>query len=116
MFRPSKAQRMMTAINLYTPTTSRVEGVITKQYKLAQDPLIYCNFATYGGTELTVDGILAVEDTAQVICWYRPDITAGCMIMRLSDSASFEIIGSPENIEQRNQIISFKVKRLIGGV
>ena len=70
---------------------------------------------SYGGTEKIDNGILSVEDTAQIVCWYRPDITGGCRLVRLTDSAAFEILGEPENIEMRNQFLKFKVRRIKGG-
>jgi hypothetical protein len=70
---------------------------------------------SYGGTETTINGVLSVEDTAQIVCWYRPDIRSECRLVRLTDGAVYEVIGEPENIEMRNQFLKFKVRRVAGG-
>ena len=79
--------------------------------------LIYGSFKSYGGTEVTVDGVYSIEDTADVETWYRPDITSDC-IVALADNptAKYQIINDPENINRRNQFLKFKVKRIKGGV
>ena len=59
--------------------------------------------------------IISVIDTAQITCWYRPDIKANCRLKRMSDGAIFEILGDPENLEMRNQILYFKIRRVKGG-
>lgn len=113
MYRPSSANQMTTAMQLQIPTTKKEYGVEKKTY--TDGDMIMCNFKTYGGTESTSNDILSVFDTAQITCWYRPDIKANCRLKRMSDGAVFEIIGEPENLEMRNQILYFKVERVKGG-
>lgn len=114
MFRPPEASQMTTPLILQIPTQTKYNGVRTNTYTDA-DGVIFANFKTYGGTESVVNGIVQVIDTANIVCWYRSDITAGCRIKRASDDAIFEILGEPENIEQRNMFLKFKVKRIKGG-
>lgn len=114
MFRPSEAAQMTTALRLQIPATETAFGVAKKTYKNANG-VIMANFKTFGGTEKVVNDVLSIEDTAQVVCWYRPDLKAGCRIIRLSDGAAFDILGDPENIEMRNQFLKFKVSRVKGG-
>ena len=115
MYRPAEAAEMTTPLILQTPTQSKYNGVRTNTFTDA-DGVIFANFKTYGGTERQVDGILEVEETAQIVCWYRPDITSACRIKRAADGAVFEILGDPEDIEQRHMILKFKVRRIKGGV
>lgn len=121
MYRPSEAGQMTTACRLQAPTTAPVAGVNKKTYHDVEG-LILANFKTYGGTETTSNGALVIEDTAQFVCWYRPDIKAGCRIVVLDPDAGtetkgkvYEIIGEPENIENRFQFLKFKGRRVIGG-
>ena len=114
MYRPSEAAQMTTATRLQTPTSEKTIGVHVKTYKDAAG-VVMVNWKSYGGTETTSNGILSVEDTAQIVCWYRPDIKSGCRLVRLADGAVYEIIGEPENIEMRNQFLKFKVRRVKGG-
>lgn len=114
MYRPAEAAQMTTATRLQTPTADRTLGVSKKTYADATG-VILVNWKSYGGTETTNNGVLSVEDTAQICCWYRPDIRSDCRLVRLSDGAVYEIIGEPENIEMRNQFLKFKVRRVKGG-
>lgn len=104
---------MTTPMRLQVPTRTTVMGVAKKEY--TDGDVIMCNFKTYGGTESVVNDVLSVIDTAQITCWYRPDIKSDCRLKRLSDGAVFEILGEPENLEQRGQILYFKVRRVKGG-
>lgn len=113
MFRPASAAQMTTAMRLQTPKTETVLGVAKKTF--TDGDVIMCNFKTFGGTEQVNNDILSVIETAQITCWFRPDITSGCRLKRLSDGAVFEILGDPENLEQRNQILYFKIQRVKGG-
>lgn len=114
MYRPNEIKQMTTPMMVYKVEESKELGVVVKNY--AKLGMIYCNFKTYGGTEKEVNGILAIEDTATIVTWYRPDITSNCILERLSDGARFEILNEPENIEMRNQVLRFKVRRIKGGV
>ena len=114
MYRPSEAAQMTTPFRLQTPKTVSSYGVNKKTWEDV-DGVIMANFKTYGGTEKTDNGVLSVEDTAQIVCRYRPDIKSDCRIIRTTDSAAFEVLGEPENIEMRNQFLKFKVRRIKGG-
>lgn len=118
MYRPKEAYQMTTAMRLYVPTVQNVHGVEQKTLAPVQgnNGVIMCNFKSRGGTEKTVNGVLQIEDTANVVCWYRPDIKSDCALERLSDGAMFEVIADPENIEMRNMILICKVRRIKGGV
>lgn len=113
MYKPASAKQMTTPVQLQFPQITSAFGVETKTY--AAGDVVMCNFKTYGGTETEVNGVLSVIDTAQITCWFRPDIKSDCRIKRLSDGAVYEILGEPENIEDRNQILYFKVRRVKGG-
>lgn len=114
MYRPSEAAQMTTAMKLQIPDSIRVNGILKKTYKDV-DGVVFCNYKTYGGTERESNGVYTVEDTADIVCWYRPDIKADCRLKRLDDGAVFEIIGEPENLERRNMFLKFKIRRVKGG-
>lgn len=101
-----------TAVELLTPTYKTVKGVTVKEYPDTGE-IINCSFKTYGGTESMVNDQLTVVDTANVETWYRPDITSANRI-KLSGKV-YEVIGEPENIDQRNQFLKFKVRGVKGG-
>ena len=120
MFRPSEAAQMVTPLRLQRPVFGVSYGVNTKTWETVNG-VIMANFKTFGGTERNDNGILTVEDTAQIVCWFRPDITSGCRIVLLDgtedsdNSKCYEILGEPENIELRNMFLKFKVRRVKGG-
>ena len=110
MFRPDLPYD--TPVYLFVPTYKEVKGVTKKEYP-EKGELFFCKFKTYGGTETTVNGVLTVIDTANVETWYRPDITSASQI-QLGGKA-YEVIGEPEDIEQRHQFLKFKVRGVKGG-
>lgn len=114
MRRLAKGAQKTTPYMRLVAKSERVNGVTVKTY----DPdgvTRFCNFSTYGGTEQVVNGVLTVEDTAQMVTWYEPDITSADRIRLLETGTDYEIIGEPENIELRKQEMQFKVRRVKGG-
>ncbi len=113
-YRPSKP--FDTPLLLYTVVgETHVKGVLTKTYS-ADGILFFGSFATYGGTERNVNGVYSVEDTATVETWYRPEFTAsGRVALANSPAKIYEIIGEPEDIEQKHQFVKLKLRRVKGG-
>lgn len=103
-----------TAVELLIPTYITKKGVKVKEYP-EHGKKINCSFRTYGGTETTVNDVYALEDTAIVETWYRPDIKADCAIKVCITGRVYEIINTPENIDMRNQFSTFKVRAVRGG-
>lgn len=114
MFKPVAAQQMTTPCMLLSPVERNVLGVVKKEYE-KDGQRFNCNWKSYGGTEVINNDVLTIEDTATLVCWYNPLIRANCRVKRLTDGAVYEIVGEPENIEQRNMLLQFKVQRVKGG-
>ena len=53
-------------------------------------------------------------DTALITTWYNPDIAVNCRLKR-ADGAIYEIVTPPENIDDANMYMQFKVERVKGG-
>ena len=105
-----------TPLILLKPTYQTIQGVRTKVLPDVEDGiLIYGSFKTYGGTDQTIDGVYSVVDTAEIVTWYRPDITSDCVIALADSGERYEILGQPENIDRRNQFLKLKVQRVKGG-
>ena len=64
---------MTTPFSLKVYNTKTVQGVPVKEFADVEGTFL-ANFKTYGGTERESNGVYFVEDTANVVCWYRPDI------------------------------------------
>ena len=92
--------------------TDRVRG-IAKKKREKETKIRYCSFKTFGGTEVEKNGTKVIENTAIIETWYTPDIRAKDAIE--VGGVEYEILGTPENINMRNQFMQFKVKAVKGG-
>ena len=106
-----------TPMRLLIPKYKKVEGVSYKEYE--EGPIFFGSFKSYGGTNLkgSEDGngvLFSVIDTANIECYYRPDITSECRILNLVNNGIYDIIHNPEDVECRNKLLKFKVQRLKG--
>lgn len=97
---------------LLTPTYKTIKGVKKKTFTKSEEPF-HCSFRTFGGTEKVVNDVLVLEDTATIETWYDPSITANCNIE--VNGQSYEILGTPENINMRNQYLKMRVRAIKGG-
>ena len=113
MYRPKAINELRTAVKLLKPTYTTYNGVATPTYPKDGD-VIFVNWKTYGGTEQTVNGVLSIIDTADITTWYRPDIKADCRLLR-QDGKIYRIISEPENTDDNNIFLEFKVERVKGG-
>jgi len=98
---------------LLIPKEVYIKGVLKKYYPEKGD-VFYCSFRTFGGTERESNSVYSVEDTAVIDTWYRPDIKANCAV-KTETGTVYEILGTPEDIDQRHQFLKFKVRALKGG-
>ena len=105
---------------ILTPTLTVEKGNREKSFSESETTL-FCSFRTFGGSESTVNGVYSVVDTATLETWYTPELTAKVRIRILPTDGSsetgdvYEVMGTPENIEMRNQYLLCKVKRVTGG-
>lgn len=114
-YRPKEIDNLDCAMRLLIPTYTKVNGVEKKTFP-ETGPLFFANFKTYGGTERDVNGKYVIEDTSNIVTWFRPDIKSDCRVVRLEDGAVFEIMNEPEDVNFRHMFIIFKVKRVKGKV
>lgn len=106
-----------TVLIVLKPTFEKVAGVRTKVLPdLDKGFKIHCSFRSFGGTETTVDNVYSIVDTVDVETWFRPDITSECVVVVPETGAKYQIINQPENINNRNQFLKFKLERIKGGV
>lgn len=115
MYRPNAINELRTPVKLLVPKTEKYNGVAKKVYPKDSEIILFVNWKTFGGTEITVNGVVSIVDTAEVTTWYRPDIEANCRLLRENGSV-YEIISEPENCGMNNQFCEFKVERVKGGV
>lgn len=79
-----------------------------------EGPVFMGSFRTFGGTEVEVNGVITIRNTAVIDTWFNPNIASDCRIKLLDDGSMWEIIGTPENIDRRNQFMQFKAEAVKG--
>ena len=97
-----------------TPSVTTIKGVPTKTYT-ESETIYFGTFKTFGGTESVKDGLYSVIDTATLETWYTPELKAECSIHLLESGEVYEVIGTPENIEKRNQYLKARLQVIKGG-
>lgn len=114
MYKPPSAGQFSTPIRVQHRVETDVNGADEISYTDADPALDFCNWKGKGGTQSVDAASIVVEDTAELTMWYRPDISQQDRVLKNDDAAlAYEIIGPPENIEERNQFLLLKVKRVV---
>lgn len=80
--------------------------------EIITDDYILASFKTYGGTDLTVNGRLVVEDTGTLYTYYNPKIGTRTKLLDITEGVKYEVLGRPENIERRNQYMMIRVRSI----
>lgn len=96
------------------PTYEEKLGNRIPIYPKKSDVIVDGSFRTFGGTETEINDVLAIINTAVIECWYIPEIKSDSRLVRLEDSAVFEVKSDPEDINYMHQFLNFKVERLRG--
>ena len=111
-FIPEELRYLNVKFKLIKLTTEKVLG----SDKITETEIgeFFANYKSRGGTESVVNGKLVIEDTAEVITAWRPDIQSDCLLVRVDDGARFEIVGEPEDYSYRHVALGFTIRRLKG--
>ena len=113
MFQP-KAQQFNTIIRLQHRVQTDVNGAPDLSYTDASPAVHYCEFKPFYGAEALQADQLGVIDGGSVTMWYTPSVKASDRIFLNDDSSRvYEVMGAPENIENRSMFLTFKVKRVV---
>lgn len=108
------------AMKLLVPVDGSAYGVSTKAYTDPKDipdnQVFFGSFRTFGGTENIKNDVYTVIDTAVIDTWYRPDIKSNSRIYICETAQTYDVIGTPEDIDQRHQYLKFKVQKVGGKV
>lgn len=115
MVKPKEIHALITPVKIMKRVITWVSGAAESSYIEPDEPILFCNFKTFGGTESVVNGQIVNIATATLTTWYRQDIQSPDRIILLSDNSVWEIIGDPENYEMRGQYMQLRVKKISGG-
>ena len=110
-----QAKDLRTPATIIVPNVTNQQGRTIKDYDNPKERFnIFCNFKTYGGSEVKNNNIYVVLDTAEIFTWYDPRITSDTRL-ELDNGAIYDVVGEPENIDRANVFCKFKVQRVKGG-
>lgn len=93
--------------------TSTFRGVSTKAY--VDSDTFNCSWKGKGGTEILVNNVVVLKDTAEITCWYNPKIKENCRLINLKTNEIYEVKGQVENVDNLGQFMTFKVENVRGG-
>ena len=110
-YKPNGYQQLSTPVKLYRTTTERRLGQVVREREYVD--IIFCNVKSYGGTNVVSGNEFRIDDTLDLVTWWRPDILANGAVE--IDGKMYEIIGAPEDAEMRHVWVKFKVKRVMDG-
>lgn len=110
-YKPNGYQQLSTPVKLYHTTVEKRLGQVVRAREYLDT--IFCNVKSYGGTNVINGNEWRVEDTLDLVTWYRPDITSNSAVE--IDGKMYEVMGAPEDCEMRHIWMKFKVKRVADG-
>ena len=106
---------LRTLITLQSGTlTKSAVGVQVRSYVDLNPATCWAKWSNAHGMELIQAQALQVQAPATVLMRYRADVNAQTVILK--GSQRWEIIGEPDNIQERNEYIELKVRLTKGGV
>ena len=76
-----------------------------------EDVPIMCKWVNVHGSDAYIAMQMQARDPATVTCRYSPLITQDCLIYKGTDPEPYEIVGAPDNVEERNAWLEIKVQR-----
>lgn len=111
-----KLSNMTTAIRIQKKSGSGVDddGFPVEVWADIIDENIFCEWRNKFGAEVYKNLAQQVKQPASLRLWYMPGIDETCRVIRLEDSAVFEVV-SPDNVMNRNQQLEIEVKRYVEG-
>jgi head-tail adaptor len=112
MFKPN-VQQFATVIRIQKRNSVPVNGDPLVSYVDAEPPIDFCDWKGKGGTESVNAGKLIVEDTAEVVMWYRPDVTERDRLLLDNNPKSAYDVVNAEDVEKRHQYLILKVRRAV---
>jgi len=107
---------MTTAIRIQrnTGTEKNDNGFPIENWEDIIEEDIFCEWKNKFGAEVYKALEQQVKQPATLRLWFIPGIDETCRVVRVEDSAIFEIV-SPDNIMNRNQQLEIEVKRYVDG-
>ena len=111
MYKPANIREFVTpAIHKKTVETV-INGRTTKTVSVEVN--IRGKFKQKGTSEITANGLTVIHDKTSFITWYKADYEAKDILT--VNGVDYEIIGTPENVENRGRYSVLNLERVGGG-
>lgn len=111
MFKPAKIREFV------TPAIHKrvVEEVIKGRTKKTEKTLAHVRgkFKLKGTSEMNANGLTVVNDKTTFITWYKADFESKDILS--IGGVDYQIIGTPENTENRGRFSVLNLERISGG-
>lgn len=111
MYKPANLREFVTPATHKKPTTQLIYGHNQKTYTVAGT--IRGKFKQKTTSELNANGLSIVEDKVSFITWWSNNLEAQDVLT--INNIDYEIVGTVENVEQRNRYAVLTLHRIEGG-
>lgn len=106
---------LRTLVTLQSVVLTKTPGGVQLRSYVDLDPATWwVKWTNAHGSEAIQAQALQVQALATVLMRYRADVTANTVILK--DGQRWEIIGAPDNIQERCEYMELKVQLTKGGV
>lgn len=113
MYKPANIREFVTPAIFLKCKTEVINGRTNKTYEQAEKPNIRGKFKLKGTSQVTANGLVVIADKTTFVTWYRKDFEPGDAIE--IDGVRYNIIGTPEDTENRHRYSVLNIERLTGG-
>lgn len=111
MYKPANLREFVTPATHKKPAETIINGHNQKTYTVVGT--IKGKFKQKTTSELNANGLSVVEDKVSFITWWSSNLEAQDVLT--INSIDYEIIGTVENVEQRNRYAVLTLHRIEGG-
>ena len=111
MYKPANIREFVTQAVHKKPATQIINGHNQKTYTAVGN--IKGQFKQKTTSELNANGIVIVETKITFTTWWSNNLTAQDILT--INNVDYEIVGEPENVEQRNRYAVLTLRLIKGG-
>ena len=111
MYKPANIREFVTPAVHKKPATQIINGHNQKTYSVINT--IKGQFKQKTTSELNANGIVIVETKITFTTWWNNNLTAQDILT--INNIDYEIVGDPENVEQRNRYAVLTLRLIKGG-
>jgi len=111
--KPTNPGELRTAITLYQRAVSEETGGFRKAIRGTKIADVLCKWVNGHGAEALKAAMLQAAAPATVWLRYRSGVDATCLVEK--GGVLYEIVGEPDNVQERGEYMELTVLRMAGG-